>query len=196
MQPLAIGTSATDAPDDPATAPTVAEGPLGPRARRAAMAALAVLAACLVVGSGLPDRLRGVVDARPEYAWSLDAIALDPPPPDWLRDGRAVLLDGARPALERFEGGSALDDDLLPAIERAFKNLRWVERVERVRQAYPNKVTVRAPLPTAGGRPPVRGLRRRRLRRVLHRRPRRDPGDQHGHGQRRPGHLRPPLRAA
>jgi len=114
---------------------------LGPGAARAAIAAAVVLAGVAFASLGLIERGRSWVHGQPVYTWTPEAITLEPPPPSWFHPGGEGLIARARPALERFEGGSALDLDL-EAVRRAFEQLPWVAAVERVRRSYPNRIAV------------------------------------------------------
>lgn len=116
-------------------------GLLGPRGTHAAMVAVVVLGLSLLVVSGLPGRVRAWVHDRPEYDWSVAQIALDPAPPSWLRVGERGVLSAVAEQLQGFDPGSVLDLDL-GAVERAFKNVFWVERVRGIERSYPNRVIV------------------------------------------------------
>jgi hypothetical protein len=113
-------------------------GLLGPRGTLAAAVAASVLGLSIVVVVGLPQRARSWVHDRPDYSWTIERIELDPPPPGWIRSG---LLSSASTPLRSYDRGSILDLDL-GAVERAFKNLTWVERVRLVRRDYPDRLFV------------------------------------------------------
>ncbi|MEW4567111.1 hypothetical protein AB1L88_04520 [Tautonia sp. JC769] len=116
-------------------------GVLGPRGTHAALVAVAVLGLSLLVVSGLPGRVRAWVHDRPEYDWAIAQISLDPEPPSWLRSGKRGVLSAVAEPLRAFDQGSVLDLDL-GAVERAFKNVYWVERVRGIQRSYPNGVSV------------------------------------------------------
>jgi hypothetical protein len=105
------------------------------------MVAVVVLGLSLLIVSGLPGRVRAWVHDRPEYDWSVAQIMLDPEPPSWLRSGERGVLSAVAEPLRGFDQGSVLDLDL-GAVERAFKNVYWVERVRGIRRSFPNGITV------------------------------------------------------
>lgn len=125
------------------------------RLRSAVALSLAVLAVLASIVMGVPRRLAGWVERRPVYAWSADRITLSPPAPPWIRGGEAALLRSVRRTLDSFDGESALRLDPA-AITRAFKNVAWIERVERVELSYPARASVhvryRRPLVAIGPR--------------------------------------------
>ncbi len=116
-------------------------GLLGPRGTHAALVAVVVLGLSLLVVSGMTGKVRAWVHDRPEYHWSAAEIVLDPEPPSWLRSKERGLLAALAEPLRGFEKGSVLDLDL-GVVERAFKNLYWVERVRGIQRFYPNRVVV------------------------------------------------------
>ncbi|QDV37074.1 cell division protein FtsQ/DivIB [Tautonia plasticadhaerens] len=114
---------------------------LGPRGTLAAVTAASVLALSVLVVLGVPTRLSAWVHARPEYAWSVDEVVLDPPPPPWLPGGRDALLDAVSGTLSDSVDGSSIGFPL-DALERAFRRARWVDGVVSVRRSYPDRITV------------------------------------------------------
>ncbi len=112
------------------------------RLRRAVGLSVAVLLILVSTVLGLPRRLAGWVEARSAYDWSLADTSLSPAPPAWIRGGNRTLIRDARPALDSFDGSSALGLDP-GTLSRAFKNLEWIEAVERVELTYPSRTTIR-----------------------------------------------------
>ncbi|RUL89549.1 cell division protein FtsQ/DivIB [Tautonia sociabilis] len=114
---------------------------LGPRGRLAALTASLVLALSLIVVGDLHGILMRRVHARPEYSWSLSRVEILPTPPPWLPGGREGMLVAVSRSLSGLDGRSALELDL-DALERAFKHVRWVDRVVSVRRSYPDRIAV------------------------------------------------------
>lgn len=112
------------------------------RVRAAVAASLAVLIPMILLSLGVPARLAAWVHAQPGYAFDPDALTLDPAPPGWIKLGASGLVHRATSGDRAFEGSSALALDLR-SVYRAFRDLDWVERVERVERSYPNKLTIR-----------------------------------------------------
>ena len=109
---------------------------------RAAIASTLLLAAT-AGGIWAARRLAGWLHARPEYALNFDEIALDPPPPAWLKGGAKGLLDEVRRKAALPERISAVGVDL-DALTVAFKlGSPWVERVERVWRPGGNRLSAR-----------------------------------------------------
>ncbi|MFO0957884.1 MAG: hypothetical protein U0800_10560 [Isosphaeraceae bacterium] len=82
------------------------------------------------------------LETRPARRLPFTEIALDPPPPKWIKGGPSALLSEVR----RGSGlPEAIDALAIPAddLRRAFRNhSHWVAEVGTIRRTYPNKVSV------------------------------------------------------
>ena len=122
------------------------------RVGTAAAAALTGLILLIVVGEHASRWVRDYVQGRPAYLQDFSEIELIPPPPPWIRPGRAGLLAEIRRKSKHEQEESSLARDLA-GIGRDFLQCPWIRKVERVERSYPNRLTVR--LPPDGYREPV-----------------------------------------
>jgi hypothetical protein len=109
----------------------------------AIVATLLLLALILAGGARGFRAAVGWLHSQPESVCRFRDIQLEPSPPPWIKSGRGGLLERVLTESGSPEHLPVLDLDL-GEIEKAFKlHSPWVERVERVERAYPNRLTVR-----------------------------------------------------
>ena len=122
------------------------------RVGTAAAAALTGLILLILMGDRASRWVRDYVQGRPAYLQDFSEIELIPPPPPWIKPGRAGLLAEIRRRSKHEQEVSVLSRDL-EGIERDFLQCPWIRKVERIERSYPNRLTVR--LPPDGYREPV-----------------------------------------
>ena len=115
----------------------LATGRLG----RAVLALAAVVGLVVVGGSSVSRSVVAWLHRRPEYRAMFADIALEPPPPPWIKGGREALLEAVRDDRSHLETLSILDLDL-SHILTDFRRNPWVARADRAEKGYPNRLTV------------------------------------------------------
>jgi hypothetical protein len=113
--------------------------------RRLGLAILAGVLALFAVGVIGSHVLEGMVrwlHNQPTYQTTFDAIALEPPPPDWYRGGRTAFLERVRQAAQREDRPFSVLDIDLNEVLREFRLYCWVKRVRRVERYAPNRLCV------------------------------------------------------
>ena len=125
----------------------VAAGRLG----RTLLVLAAVAGLVVIGGSSVSRTVVAWLHRRPEYRIKFSEIALDPPPPPWIKGGGEALLESVRAGRKHLESLSILDLDLDHLLTDVRRN-PWVARVERAEKSYSNRLSG-VPGPTASRSP-------------------------------------------
>ncbi len=109
---------------------------------RAVVASAVVIGLLVVGGSNVWRSMETWLHRQTVHRLDFGAIELDPPPPGWIKGGRAALLEQVRADRAHLKSVSMLELSL-DALLTDFRRNPWISRAEGAARDYPNRVRVR-----------------------------------------------------